>query len=1494
MNKNLYRIIFNQSRGLLMAVAEYVPTRSGSGARPQIGNRAHRWATLRPVCFALLGAFGSVAWIGSATAQIVADPGAPKNQQPNIGVSANGVPLVNIQAPSAAGVSRNTYSQFDVNGQGAILNNARSNTQTQLGGWVQANPWLAGGSARVILNEVNSSNPSQLRGYVEVAGDRAQVVIANPSGVTCDGCGFINANRATLTTGTPIMNGGVLEGYRVQGGMVTIQGAGLDGRSADYTDIIARSIQINAGLWAQNLKVVAGTNTVSTDLSQVTPIAASGTAPAFAIDVAQLGGMYAGKIALVGTEAGVGVRNAGQIGASVGEVVVTLDGRLENSGRILGATSLRVDTTGAIENTGTVYSQGDAQLTSQAALKNRGTIAAAGSLAASATEVDNDGATLGAIGGDLVITATAGRFSNNAGWAEAGQRLQLASLGVSNLGGVLTGQDIVVRSAGHGFDNSQGSLSARGSIDILSGALINDAGLIQAGGALDIDTQNQKLTNTNSGSSGGILGQGDVTLKTGDLDNTAGYVGAQGALAITSQAVTNSGKLVSESSASLRASRLDNRGGQIQGQGDVSIDVGPGDVDNTGANGSSLVRSGGNLTIQAGRLINTDTKGTDQGIEGKTVAITAGSLDNVRGAIRADESLGVTSSGTVDNTQGLLSAGKHGTIADGAGAPAARTLAISNEQGTIIAGETLTVKSAILTGAGKLLSQGDLSVGLVGDYTNSNDIQASGNLALDTSGKLTNNAKILGGTSVDVHGAEIDNAAQGEISAGDTKVRSDGLLTNRGLIDGGTSLVKATRFDNLGTGRVYGDHVSIEAATLNNLAEGASAPVIAARERLDIGVQNLSNQEHALIFSAGDMAIGGSLDADNKATGSAATVDNASATIEAKGRLDLAASTITNRNLHFATQEVVVSSVFIQEYQGYGSANRYLPNQISLPYVRDDFYQLSAPDGRFDRFYRYDYTRTIKETRVVSSDPGKILAGQNLKIDADSLLNDKSQIIAGGALLVAATNLVNTQVAGQRIVTDAGTAYFHIDHQPSGCCNDYTEVVAYGYYPAPTVTGLNLTPTEYTEHTQPGASGSGTQVSALAINRVSQNASGTGGSVVSVANPAALSGSLNSSSLFRTNPNAQGGYLIETDPRFTNYRNWLSSDYMLQQLAMDPSTVQKRLGDGYYEQQLIRDQVAQLTGRRFLDSYASDEAQYRGLIDQGVTFAKAHQLIPGVALTEAQIAQLTSDIVWLVEKDVTLPDGTHTRALVPQVYVRVQPGDIDGNGALLAGSNVDLNIGSKFTNSGTIAGRNVVSLTADTINNLGGRIAGNNVALTAKTDLNNLGGLLQGGRQPDPFRRSGHQRGLHHPHQPERSGRAHQCGPGCRPLREQPQGGPARQCGARRQPAGRPDRQRRRRGHHGHCCHQQPQPGYRGRKLPAGPHLRQPQHPQGKQPSGSGHHHPNQWRHPASGRAGHHGPRRPGCQRQGRRARQRRARRRDHRRRSRLQPRFEQLQQEHG
>ena len=204
----------------------------------------------------------------TAIAQIRSDPSAPGNQRPTVLLAPNGVPLVNIQTSSAAGVSRNTYSQFDVQPNGAILNNSRTDTSTQLGGWVQANPWLATGSARVILNEVNSNNPSNLNGWVEVAGTRAQVVVANPAGISCNGCGFINASTTTLATGTPIVHKGSLESYHIPAGQLRIEGLGLDARETNVITILARSAEVNAAIWAQRLKVITGKNDVSVDARQ--------------------------------------------------------------------------------------------------------------------------------------------------------------------------------------------------------------------------------------------------------------------------------------------------------------------------------------------------------------------------------------------------------------------------------------------------------------------------------------------------------------------------------------------------------------------------------------------------------------------------------------------------------------------------------------------------------------------------------------------------------------------------------------------------------------------------------------------------------------------------------------------------------------------------------------------------------------------------------------------------------------------------------------------------------------------------------------------------------------------------------------------------------------------------------------------------------------------------------------------------------------------------
>ncbi|WP_165007840.1 two-partner secretion domain-containing protein, partial [Neisseria yangbaofengii] len=187
MNKTCYKVIFNKKRGMMMAVAENT---ARDGKNVQDGKAAISDGLAGAAKFQIqMAAFSVWLAVGSAAvspvwaAGLQADKSAPLGQQPTVLQTANGLPQVNIQTPTAGGVSVNQYRQFDVDKRGAILNNSRSNTQTKLGGWIQGNPWLARGEAKVIVNQVNSVSPSLLNGYIEVAGRRAEVVLANPAGI---------------------------------------------------------------------------------------------------------------------------------------------------------------------------------------------------------------------------------------------------------------------------------------------------------------------------------------------------------------------------------------------------------------------------------------------------------------------------------------------------------------------------------------------------------------------------------------------------------------------------------------------------------------------------------------------------------------------------------------------------------------------------------------------------------------------------------------------------------------------------------------------------------------------------------------------------------------------------------------------------------------------------------------------------------------------------------------------------------------------------------------------------------------------------------------------------------------------------------------------------------------------------------------------------------------------------------------------------------------
>ena len=187
--------------------------------------------------------------IVSTAAQLTVDAQASGNTA--LAQAGNGVPIVNIATPNGSGLSHNKFGEYNVGQQGLILNNATDKLQaTQLGGLILGNPNFKGQAAGLILNEVTGANTSQLKGYTEVAGRSAAVIVANPHGITCDGCGFINTPRVTLTTGKPMVENGKLDRFDVDGGQINIQGAGLNASNIEQFDLITRSAKLNAKLYA--------------------------------------------------------------------------------------------------------------------------------------------------------------------------------------------------------------------------------------------------------------------------------------------------------------------------------------------------------------------------------------------------------------------------------------------------------------------------------------------------------------------------------------------------------------------------------------------------------------------------------------------------------------------------------------------------------------------------------------------------------------------------------------------------------------------------------------------------------------------------------------------------------------------------------------------------------------------------------------------------------------------------------------------------------------------------------------------------------------------------------------------------------------------------------------------------------------------------------------------------------------------------------------------
>jgi len=507
---------------------------------------------------------------------LAADPVPSGATNTTISTSGNGVPVVNIATPNSSGLSHNAYTSYNVDTHGLVLNNgdmSEAYRQSQLAGQIAGNPNLGtGNQASIILNEVTGTSRSSLEGFTEVLGGKADVIIANPNGITSSGGGFINTNRATLVTGSPTLTDGTLNYFTVSGGDILITGTGINASAQQMLDLVSRKVVIDGQVNAQSLNVAAGAFKWNRETGPISTVSSDYT-PEWAIDSTALGGMYAGTIKLTGYGAGIGVRVQGEAAATADDFTISTSGKIEIGGKVSAKQDLAVTTSSALDN---AIAISDANLSAERNLGinavNGGAVLTGGSLVAGGDLAYNLGDLTDTASNTAGITDANKRYGNtvtltglNPGWLDSGKYAW-------NIDGVYYGAgsalnmsvySLNVAATSQAIFNSGGTLSITSTHgDLLFGSAAlksvgdmvvqNEYGLLSFsdGAGQGVQSTNGNISLTSTGTSGVLVNKGTITADTGKvtirasdrLDNS-GSIHAGGLLDIGGwYAVTNAAK----------------------------------------------------------------------------------------------------------------------------------------------------------------------------------------------------------------------------------------------------------------------------------------------------------------------------------------------------------------------------------------------------------------------------------------------------------------------------------------------------------------------------------------------------------------------------------------------------------------------------------------------------------------------------------------------------------------------------------------------------------------------------------------------------------------------------------------------------------------------------------------------------------------------------------------------------------------------------------------
>ena len=736
-----------------------------------------------------------------------------------------------------------------------------------------------------------------------------------------------------------------------------------------------------------------------------------------------------------------------------------------------------------------------------------------------------------------------------------------------------------------------------------------------------------------------------------------------------------------------------------------------GDLKNSGT-----IYSKGNTDLRASRLENDKTIAAERNLS-------AAAKENIRnqGKLLAGENMDIYAGKTLDNAGHAMESGNNlsietgdainnaaGTIKSGGSQQIKAGHALTNTEGTLAADGNINIQTGRMTGDGIVSAGKKAGILLEKDFTNTGRLEAGSSLSLAVKGNITNRKEILSRGHLALESKNIRNEETGEIKGADTETVAENTWVNHGLVNGENVHIRANHITNENTGRIYGTRLSVETHTLDNLGTyKEKAPVIASREHMNLSISGtLTNTEHALIRAEGNLTIGGQSDENGKITGKTEKIENRSAYLESGGNMTIGVNHLENRNEHFSTKNVLAGKTHHEEAVGQGKTDRFTlggKGTEGAAYIerRGHVDHLYTPDGGdYDHFTTYIYDRSVYEDRIDTTDPAHIAAGGSLSLEAGRAVNDRSVMTAGKTLTIHGADIENRDEKGHKTVKEEGTATSYwtkrVHHGAHIHKRTETRTTRTDYMPADAVTDTTVIAAVDKAHTNPVYEGTKAEAYLSPSKRKPLH--------------------ISDSSLYHVTSDPTARYLVETDPAYADRKTFLSSDYFFRRMQYDPEKLEKRLGDGYYESQLVRDRLMQLKGK------PAGETEYKALMDAAVRWAQENKDVRiGMALTEDQKAALKEDIVWMVESSVLLPDGNIVKALVPEVYLaHGKNGTLTGS-ALISAENIDIRATNDILSRGTVIAGDTMRLSASDINNEGGTIKSSTILEEALRDIRNTG-----------------------------------------------------------------------------------------------------------------------------------------------------------------------------